>query len=82
MALLSRSSSVATIERCFIYDAFKAAAFHEPCLAAERVAHIRSIAALFDLSDEFVENMQRVVVEEQDIMSEKFRVLDQPSTDQ
>jgi hypothetical protein len=78
----SSCESMETIQRCFIYDAMKAATFHEPCLAAERLLHIRSIATLFGLSDEFVSQVKEVVDEEQAIMTDKFRVLDQPTADQ
>lgn len=75
-------SSMETIQRCFIYDAMKAAAFHEPSLAVERLAHIQSIALLFGLGADFVAAVKDVVDEEQRIMMEKFKVLDQPTADQ
>ena len=74
--------SMETIQRCFIYDAMKAATFHESSLAEERLAHIRSIAAIFRLPEDFVMHVKAVVEEEQNIMADKFRVLDQPTADQ
>lgn len=75
-------ASMETIQRCFIYDAMKAATFHEPSLAVERLAHIQSIALLFGVGADFVAAVKDVVDEEQRIMMEKFKVLDQPTADQ
>lgn len=70
-----------TIERCFLYDAVKAACFHGGTLTQSQWDHLVDVASVLRLDKAFLEEVTRVVEEEANLMKEKFRVIDQQARD-
>lgn len=80
------NEQAATVSRCFVYDAVKAASFHTNSLSPGQIAHLEHCCDVLLLPrcsggesvQSFLKETISIVEEENELMRDKFRVIEQP----